>query len=73
MGNPDVGGEGNFPAPAGGTDGVPMLHTCEHGPEKECPWYYVLSHPEGHQHCQECHGQDPDGPRCGHAAGCPGC
>ena len=53
-------------------DGDLPSHTCETGPE-QCPWYFVLAHPEGHQHCQDCHGNDPTGPHCGHTAGCPGC
>jgi hypothetical protein len=29
--------------------------------------------PDGCGHCNECHSADPDGPTCGHWAGCPGC
>jgi hypothetical protein len=43
------------------------------GRDPGCPAYFVLTHPDGDQHCSDCHGDDPDGPRCGHYAGCPGC
>jgi len=35
---------------------------------------YALGNPDSEQHCRACHCScDPDGPTCGHYAGCPGC
>lgn len=35
---------------------------------------YELGNPDSEQHCSRCHCTcDPDGPGCGHWAGCPGC
>lgn len=36
-------------------------------------WFSLLD-PDGGGHCESCHcACDPDGPTCGHWAGCPGC
>lgn len=44
------------------------------GRDKDCPSYFVSVHPDGDGHCPDCHGHTgPDGPYCGHMAGCPGC
>jgi hypothetical protein len=50
------------------------------GHTQECPVAdrppedYELNNPDSAQHCEQCHCTcDPDGPRCGHWAGCPGC
>jgi hypothetical protein len=38
------------------------------------PEDFQLLNPYSKQHCIQCHCDcDPDGPRCGHSAGCPGC
>lgn len=38
------------------------------------PEDYELGNPDSEQHCRTCHCScDPDGPTCGHTAGCPGC
>lgn len=48
--------------------------TCpEYGKVRD-EWYFVMTHPDGDQHCFECHCScDGSGPHCGHYAGCPGC
>ena len=38
------------------------------------PNYYGTVAPDSDGHCLSCHcACDPDGPRCGHWVGCPGC
>lgn len=41
---------------------------------KRHPHDYEMGNPDSEQHCSSCHCScDPDGPTCGHTAGCPGC
>jgi hypothetical protein len=53
----------------GHADDCPVTTT----PDPDGMWW-VLVHSDGWQHCESCHCTcDPDGPHCGHSAGCPGC
>jgi hypothetical protein len=57
-----------------GTDDPHQSHVDNCWVRKRPPQYYELGNPDSEQHCSSCHCScDPEGPRCGHWAGCPGC